>query len=251
MRCLVEASRYALLLHSCYFTPFAQPTLSIVVDIAPGVGKISPEFRAYLDAMKEIDAAQVHSRKEADAILEKTEPVSCHFPHFAHSACSDVGVQDLGIRQFLLTNLDRESPTSPYKFRLPLSYLRNAIDEIGNFPFAPGERIYDKPSLFLKGSFLVDRYLFPAETDRRGGRHEQVRRVSTSTAGTSRSSTNSSRIRDWKLCILDIGVSSHSLLHVPLSTCAEGIDVYSACRTTERVHRFVRWVLEGVDLGKG
>ncbi|GAA5822602.1 hypothetical protein JCM5353_005500 [Sporobolomyces roseus] len=104
----------------------------VVVDIAPGVGKISPEFRAYLDAMKEIDAAQVHSRKEADAILEKTEP-------------------DLGIRQFLLTNLDRESPTSPYKFRLPLSYLRNAIDEIGNFPFAPGEKIFDKPSLFLKG----------------------------------------------------------------------------------------------------
>ncbi|GAA5883044.1 hypothetical protein JCM16303_006807 [Sporobolomyces ruberrimus] len=104
----------------------------VVVDIAPGVGKISPEFRAYLDAMKEIDAAEVHSRKEADSILQKTEP-------------------DLGVRQFLLTNLDHASPTSPYKFRLPLSYLRNAIDEIGHFPYTPGERIFDKPSLFLKG----------------------------------------------------------------------------------------------------
>ncbi|GAA5941305.1 uncharacterized protein JCM15063_006432 [Sporobolomyces koalae] len=104
----------------------------VVVDIAPGVGKISPEFQAYLDAMKEIDAAQVHSRKEADAILTKTEP-------------------DLGVRQFLLTNLDRASPADPYKFRLPLDYLRNAIGEIGHFPYAPGERIFDKPSLFLKG----------------------------------------------------------------------------------------------------
>ncbi|GAA5962725.1 hypothetical protein JCM3765_006180 [Sporobolomyces pararoseus] len=104
----------------------------VVVDIAPGVGKISPEFQAYLNAMKEIDDAQVHSRKEADTILQKTEP-------------------DLGIRQFLLTNLDRASPSDPYKFRLPLSYLRNAIDEIGHFPYTPGERIFDKPSLFLKG----------------------------------------------------------------------------------------------------
>ncbi|GAA5905955.1 hypothetical protein JCM5296_001300 [Sporobolomyces johnsonii] len=105
----------------------------VVVDIAPGIGKISPEFRAYLDAMNEIEAAAVHSRKEADLILQKTEP-------------------DLGVRQFLLTNLDRASPSAPYKFRLPLSFLGNAIDEIGHFPYAPGEKVFDKPSLFLKGS---------------------------------------------------------------------------------------------------
>ncbi|GAA5941583.1 hypothetical protein JCM1841_002006 [Sporobolomyces salmonicolor] len=105
----------------------------VVVDIAPGIGKISPEFRAYLDAMNEIEAAGVHSRKEADLILQKTEP-------------------DLGVRQFLLTNLDRASPSEPYKFRLPLSFLRNAIDEIGHFPYAPGEKVFEKPSLFLKGS---------------------------------------------------------------------------------------------------
>ncbi|GAA6059669.1 hypothetical protein JCM10212_000056 [Sporobolomyces blumeae] len=105
----------------------------VVVDIAPGVGKISPEFQAYLDAMKEIDAAKVHSRKEADSILSKTEP-------------------DLGVRQFLLTNLDRAAPSDPYKFRLPLDFLHNAIGEMGAFPYAPGEKIYDRPSLFLKGS---------------------------------------------------------------------------------------------------
>ncbi|GAA5999317.1 uncharacterized protein JCM10292_001198 [Rhodotorula paludigena] len=105
----------------------------VVVDIAPGVGKISPEFRAYLDAMKEIDDAKVMSRKEADTILQKTEP-------------------DLGVRQFLLTNLDRASPSDPYQFRLPLHFLSNAIDEIGHFPYAPGEKVFEKPSLFLKGS---------------------------------------------------------------------------------------------------
>ncbi|BGP20566.1 hypothetical protein JCM10213_003828 [Rhodosporidiobolus nylandii] len=105
----------------------------VVVDIAPGVGKISPEFRAYLDAMKEIDDAKVMSRKEADTILQKTE-------------------KDLGVRQFLLTNMDRASPSDPYKFRLPLHYLGNAIEEIGSFPYQPGEKVYDKPSLFLKGS---------------------------------------------------------------------------------------------------
>lgn len=60
--------------------------------------------------------------------------------------------QDLGIRQFLLTNMDRADPSSPYRFRLPLHFLRNAIDEIGHFPYAPGEKVFEKPSLFLKGA---------------------------------------------------------------------------------------------------
>lgn len=46
-----------------------------VVDIAPAVGAISPEFREYLTAMKAIEAAQVKSRKEADAILQDYEKV--------------------------------------------------------------------------------------------------------------------------------------------------------------------------------
>ncbi|GAA6038748.1 hypothetical protein JCM8097_002380 [Rhodosporidiobolus ruineniae] len=104
-----------------------------VVDIAPGIGKISPEFQAYLDAMKEIDEAKVMSRKEADTILQKTE-------------------KDLGVRQFLLTNMDRASPSDPYKFRLPLHFLKNAIDEIGAFPYVPGEKVYEKLALFIKGT---------------------------------------------------------------------------------------------------
>lgn len=43
--------------------------------MAPAIGKISPEFRQYLDAMEEVDAAKCTNRKEADEILQKTEPV--------------------------------------------------------------------------------------------------------------------------------------------------------------------------------
>ncbi|GAA5982472.1 hypothetical protein JCM10908_006661 [Rhodotorula pacifica] len=105
----------------------------VVVDISPAVGKISPEFQAYVTAMNQIQDAKVHSRKEADDLLQATE-------------------SDLGVRQFLLTNLDRASPSDPYHFRIPLHFLQNAIDEIGAFPYTPGERVFEKPSLFLKGS---------------------------------------------------------------------------------------------------
>lgn len=46
-----------------------------VVDMAPGVGTISAEFSRYLQGMREIADAEVDSRKEADAILAKYEPV--------------------------------------------------------------------------------------------------------------------------------------------------------------------------------
>ena len=53
----------------------AEPFQFQVVDMAPGVGKISPEFGAYLKGMQEITEAKVFNRKEADAILTKYEPV--------------------------------------------------------------------------------------------------------------------------------------------------------------------------------
>lgn len=85
-----------------------------VVDIAPGVGKISPEFRAYLDAMQEIDAAKVSSRKKADEILQKTEPVRPLDPPYSSSPLTTV-----------LTPLTlpgpRRSPIPPYQPRPPLS----------------------------------------------------------------------------------------------------------------------------------
>lgn len=46
-----------------------------MVDISPAVGKISPEFQAYINAMRQIQDAKVQSRKEADDLLQETEPV--------------------------------------------------------------------------------------------------------------------------------------------------------------------------------
>lgn len=46
-----------------------------MVDISPAVGKVSPEFQAYVDAMNRIQDAKVHSRKEADDLLQEIEPV--------------------------------------------------------------------------------------------------------------------------------------------------------------------------------
>ena len=59
--------------------------------------------------------------------------------------------QDLGVRQFLLTNLERPDPQMPYQFRLPLDILEASLGEIGQFPYSPGERTWDGPALFLKG----------------------------------------------------------------------------------------------------
>lgn len=45
-------------------------------DMAPWIGKISPEFQQYAVGMKEVEEAKVTSKKEADKILEKYEKVS-------------------------------------------------------------------------------------------------------------------------------------------------------------------------------
>ena len=48
----------------------------VVVDITPAVGPISPEFREYINAMHEVEAANVKTKKEGDEIIKKHEPVS-------------------------------------------------------------------------------------------------------------------------------------------------------------------------------
>ena len=56
-------------------------------------------------------------------------------------------------RAFLLMNL--EHPTAhhqrPLKFRVPVGLLGESIPEIGDFPWSPGERTFDGPTLFIKG----------------------------------------------------------------------------------------------------
>ncbi|MBW0541271.1 hypothetical protein O181_080986 [Austropuccinia psidii MF-1] len=130
----------------------------IVIDISPAKGPISDNFKTYLEAMKEINSSPVTTRKQADEILSKYE-------------------QDIGVRQFLLTNLVRlplDSIGETYQIRLPLEVLDEQIstDGIGDFPFDPpiasasnssqGPR-YKKSSLFIKGahSKYINRHNMP------------------------------------------------------------------------------------------
>lgn len=49
----------------------------IIVDIAPSKGALSPEFRAYVNTMQEIEKSGITTRKEAHSILSKVEEVQC------------------------------------------------------------------------------------------------------------------------------------------------------------------------------
>ncbi|KAH7325315.1 alpha beta-hydrolase [Rhizoctonia solani] len=105
----------------------------VVVDISPAVGPISPEFRRYIDAMKEIDEAKVKTKKEGEEILKKYE-------------------SDASTRAFLLHNLVAPSKGEPLKFRIPLSAIADAIDGIGEFPYTPEEATWSGATLFVKGA---------------------------------------------------------------------------------------------------
>lgn len=106
----------------------------ISVDMSPARGRISPEFAKYIDGMRAVDAAQVRSKKDADAILKDYEP-------------------SLPIRQFLLTNLIQKNKDEPFSFRLPLDILHESIHNIGDFPVTEADGVtFDKPTLFIKGA---------------------------------------------------------------------------------------------------
>ena len=53
-------------------------------------------------------------------------------------------------RAFLLTNLNTH--VHPLKFRVPLDIIGPAIEQMGWFPYAPGERVWEGRTLFVKGS---------------------------------------------------------------------------------------------------
>lgn len=55
------------------------------------------------------------------------------------------------VRQFLLTNLEG-GPRPHQKFRLPLDILERAVQNIGDFPYEPKHRMWEGPTLFVKGA---------------------------------------------------------------------------------------------------
>jgi pimeloyl-ACP methyl ester carboxylesterase len=103
----------------------------IVVDMAPAVLPLSSDFASYIKAMDEIQKANLVKRSDADKILAQTEP-------------------DLGIRQFLLTNLKKDEQTGLYKFRVPYDILGKALGNMSDF-MEEETKPFENPTLFIAG----------------------------------------------------------------------------------------------------
>jgi hypothetical protein len=66
---------------------------------------------------------------------------------------SNIRVQDPSIVGFLLTNLVPASAEQEYaKFKIPLDIISDHIDDIGSFPYKPGEVKWEGETLFVKGT---------------------------------------------------------------------------------------------------
>jgi len=50
-----------------------------------------------------------------------------------------------------LTNLTFPQSNGPVKFRVPIDIVKNSLDDIGGFPYEPGEREWRGKALFIKG----------------------------------------------------------------------------------------------------
>lgn len=139
----------------------------IVADTAPSAGKLSSDFIRYISLMQEIEAlppGTVKTRLDADKILASYEPVS-FISHFSvYLATGNMEMQDMSIRQFLLTNLHIPSPSKRIhdherpKFKVPLDVLSKSIPALGSFPYEYNESdntapvTWTGPTLAIKGT---------------------------------------------------------------------------------------------------
>lgn len=108
----------------------------IVADMAPRAYD-GAEHLAIIEAMQQLKLARLDSRRAADQALAAAIPVQ-------------------GVRQFLLTNLQRRGPD--WYWRLPLAILRDQLPVIMDWPVT-GAR-FDGPALFLHGGrsdYLAER----------------------------------------------------------------------------------------------
>jgi hypothetical protein len=139
----------------------------IVADIAPSTGNLSPDFIRYISAMQEIEALApgvIKTRADADKKLQPYEQVTSS--HYIPSLPL-TNIQDISIRQFLLTNLQLPIPSrSGYhdtshekaKFIVPLDILDRSIGALGSFPYEYDKEnqtvptTWDGPTLVIKGS---------------------------------------------------------------------------------------------------
>ncbi len=112
----------------------------IVVDIAPVIYRQS--HAAFIDAMLALDLATIERRGDADAALAPDIP-------------------DIGVRQFLLQNL--ELGAGGARWRLNLEVLRARMGDLMDFPFDPETYRYEGDALFIGGS--RSEYLTPDSFD--------------------------------------------------------------------------------------
>jgi hypothetical protein len=60
--------------------------------------------------------------------------------------------QDVGVRQFLLTNLQKPESSESWSFRIPVSLIKRYMSQIGDFPYEASDRTWDGKTLFVKGT---------------------------------------------------------------------------------------------------
>jgi len=101
----------------------------VVADIAPV--HYGGQHDSILDGLQAIDLTKVRTRNEADEVLAQHEP-------------------DELIRQFLLTNLVRDSEGDGFHWRINLPVLSKNYDNLREKPSSDG--VFPGPTLFVKGA---------------------------------------------------------------------------------------------------
>jgi len=167
----------------------SNPTLLshlIISDIAPTNKPLRPEFVTYISAMQHINSLApgvIRTREDADRVLAQYEPVH----RLLNKPCMLCWerVQNLSIRQFLLTNLilpphSAHTPSASTRgahnkprFALPLDLIEHSIPALGAFPWEhrvpvgregqkPEHPTWDGPTLVVRGtksSYITDENL--------------------------------------------------------------------------------------------
>ncbi|KAJ2706003.1 hypothetical protein FB645_001980 [Coemansia sp. IMI 203386] len=136
------------------YTALQRPDLVsqlIVDDVAPVKLELAHDFSTYVVRLQEIEARNITSQKEADAVLAEVEP-------------------DISVRQFLLTNMKKTreqgadgSPKGVYRSRIPLQLLGDSLQGVMEWNVG-AEKQYKGPTLFIGGtkSPYIKPYAFPA-----------------------------------------------------------------------------------------
>ncbi|XP_030638059.1 sn-1-specific diacylglycerol lipase ABHD11 [Chanos chanos] len=117
-------------------TALTQPSLVerlVVVDISPAQTSVRTNFRAYIQAMKEVKIASDIPRSTARRMAE--------------DQLRNL-VKERSVRQFLLTNLVEQN--GHYAWRVNLEAIANHLEDVMSFP--EFNTTYEGPTLFLGGS---------------------------------------------------------------------------------------------------